>query len=556
MRLLLPGVLAVFSLLFAAGNAGVGSTPRPGRLEAFGRLPLTFEENHGQTDPSVRFVARGPDYTVLLGAADATVRLTRGAGSVRMTLVGGARAPRVTALDRQAAVSHYLRGNDPAGWRSNVPHYESVRYEQVYNGIDLIYYGNQRQLEHDFVLAPAADAEQITLEFAGAEAVDVTPDGDLLVHVNGAAVRFHKPVAYQGEGVTRTAVDARYDVDDRQQVRFALGDYDATRELVIDPVLSYSSYGGGAGSDYAYGVAVDASGSTYVTGATDSLDFPSTAGAFSRTFAGTTGVPPGGDAFVLKLDPAGALVYSTYIGGSNQDLAMAIAVDSSGNAYITGGTRSTNFPTTAGSLQPNNGNAPFSSNGDMFVTKLNAAGSGLVYSTYVGGKSFTRGFGIAVDTTGSAYVTGEAFYYFRTPNPLLDQTTTGISDAFIAKLTPSGSALEYATLLGGSDFDEGYGIAIDGSRNAYILGRTSSSNLPVQNAAQPAYGGGQDAFVAKTRATFPSPPARCRPRNALSMMRSSRNCLHPDRSPTPRFSAAVLPTAAMQSPWTRPATPS
>ena len=464
-------------------------------------LPLVFEENRGQASADARFVARGPGYTVALGDTGAAVRLS-GAATFQLALAGANAAPRLTAGKRAEGVSHYLVGNDPAKWRSDIPRYASVRYEQVYDGIDLVYYGNQKQLEHDFIVAAGADPARIAMHFPGAAAVRLDANCDLLLETGGEPARLQKPIAYQTRGSSRTEIPARFAIDERGHVGFALGDYDTSEPLVIDPILAYSTYAGGAGSDYAFGIAVDGSGNAYITGATDSSDFPVTTGAFDTSYNGTTQVPPNGDAFVLKLNPSGAVVYCTYVGGSDLDFANAIAVDSSGSAYITGRTISTNFPITPGVVQTQVGNAPFSSFGDMFVTKLDPSGSALAYSTYLAGYSLTIGYGIAVDSAGSAVVVGSAAFSFRTTNPLVTQPTAGFSDAFVAKLAPNAGSLEYATLIGGSNNDDGArSVALDADGNAYVTGTTFSNNLAVTSAAQSTYGGGGDTFVAKVSPT-------------------------------------------------------
>ena len=308
----------------------------PVGAEAFARLPLVFEENRGQAPADARFVARGPGYTVALGETAAAVRLSAGAATFQLTLVGADPAPRLTAGDRADGVSHYIIGNDPAKWRSDVPRYASVRYEQVYEGIDLVYYGNQRQLEHDFVVAAGADPSRIAMRFPGTDDVRIEAGGDLLLQAGGESVRLRKPVAYQSRRGSRADLPATFAIDGSGHVGFTLGEYDKSEPLIIDPILVYSTYAGGAGTDYAFGIAVDGSGNAYITGATDSSDFPVTTGAFDTSYNGTTNVPPNGDAFVLKLNASGAVVYCTYVGGTDVDYANAIAVDSSGSAYITG----------------------------------------------------------------------------------------------------------------------------------------------------------------------------------------------------------------------------
>jgi hypothetical protein len=461
-----------------------------------GRLPLRFEENRGQVDIGVDYVSRGPGYAVGLEASGATVWLRQGA--IRMRLAGAAHAPRAVPAERLPATSHYFLGSDAARWQHDVPNYGRVRYEQVYPGIDLEYYGRQHQLEYDFIIAPGADPGFIRLDFEGADTAEVTRDGDLVAGVNGDSLHFHKPIAYQRVGTAHRQVEARYLVASKGRIAFEVGDYDPSLPLVIDPILSYSTYFGGGLDETAYGIAVDSSGNTYITGGTYSVNFPTTAGAFDQTYSGNTNAsPPAGDVFVVKLNAAGSLVYSTYIGGSHTDKGTAIAVDSAGNAYVTGSTGSTTFPTTAGSFQPQWGNYPFSSLGDAFVLKLNPSGSALVYSSFLSGSSFNEGNGIAVDAAGSAYVTGGATFTFRTTNPLVSQSTAGGSDVFVVKIHPAGSSLVYSRLIGGSNDDVGYGIAIDPGGNAYVSGYTVSSNFAVTSPLQGTYGGGHDAVVAR-----------------------------------------------------------
>src|SRR5205807_41955 len=379
-------------------------------------------------------------------------------------------------------------------------------YDDLYPGIDLIYDGTQRHLEYDFVVRPGADPHRIALRLQGADRLEVDSQGDLVLHTAAGVIRQRKPAIYQEIGAVRKEIPGGYVLSGAQQRGFQVAAYDATRPLVIDPVLVYSTYLEGSVDDYGYGIAVDGSGNAYVTGYTVSTDFPTTAGAFQTTARGNN------DAFVAKINPSGsALVYSTYLGGNANDNGYGIAVDGSGNAYVTGSTTSPDFPTTAGAFQPDYGGAP---NGgapqDAFVTKINPSGTALVYSTYLGGNGADYGTGIAVDAQGSAYVTGYTFSSDFPTTPGAFQTAKrGNSSTFVTKFNPAGTALVYSTFLGGnggdgniSTSDVGNGITVDGSGSAYVTGSTASPDFPTTaGAVQPTFGGLEDAFVTKFNPT-------------------------------------------------------
>jgi hypothetical protein len=531
------------ALLWAAGMAllqpGPAQFERPARLSeqakglahfeqakpqivaAYGRLPLSFEANQGQSDGQVKFLSRGRGYTLFLTSTEAvlsvispqsTQRTRRehsslfsassasSAVNIRLALIGANPSPQVVGREELPGKSNYFLGNDPAKWRTNVPTYRKVEYREVYPGVSLVYYGNQRQLEYDFVVAPGADPGQIRLGVEGADRVEVDAEGDLVLQATaGGQVRFHKPLVYQEVDGARREVEGSFALrasslksairNPKSEIGFEVAVYDPTCPLVIDPVLVYSTYLGGSGDDWSWGIAVDSSGNAYVTGPTASRNFP-TANALQASNRGSN------DAFVTKLNAAGsALVYSTYLGGSGEDGGSAIAVDSSGNAYVTGLTSSRNFP-TANAVQASYGGGMY----DAFVTKLNAAGSALVYSTYLGGSDEDGGSGIAVDSSGNAYVTGMTnSSNFPTANAL-QASNRGSNDAFVTKLNAAGSALVYSTYLGGSGDEVGL-IAVDSSGNAYVTGETSSGNFPTANALQASSGGGRsDAFVTKLNA--------------------------------------------------------
>jgi Ca2+-binding RTX toxin-like protein len=468
--------------------AGQGGEPRAER--AYGELPLAFEPNAGRSGQGVDFVSHSGSGTVLLGRDEATLALGHGkhAEAISLQLAGAAPA-RPEALERLPGVVNDLRGDDPEAWRTEIATFERVRYPGVWPGTDLEYHGNQGHLEYDLRLAPGADPNQIAIRIAGADRLRLAPNGDLLITAGTETIRQRAPVAYQpgsqvgGSHATRTPVRATFALSG-DTVRFRLGDYDQHRPLVIDPlVLSYSTYLGGNAVDFSYGIAVDDSGAAYVTGHTDSSDFD-TVGKIEGDSTGT-------DAFVSKLSPDGsALEYSTYLGGNADDRAHGIAVGSSGAAYIAGDTSSSDF-NTVGTIEGDSAGL------DAFVSKLSPAGDELAYSTYLGGDGIDSAWGIAVDDSGAAYVTGDTESSdFNTVDEI--EGDSADLDAFVSKLTPVGSALSYSTYLGGGGRESGYGIAVDSSGDAYVVGSTSSSDFdtvgPIEgNSAE------LDAFVSKLR---------------------------------------------------------
>jgi beta-propeller repeat-containing protein len=484
-RLGLPLLLVVVPLA-AAGNS-------------YGRLPLSFEPNEGQTDARVKFLSRASGYTLFV-TADEAVFAGRDGSVERMRLVGANPKPRFEPLDKQPGISNYFIGNDPSKWRTNVPNYGRVALRGVYPGIDLIFYGNERQLEYDWGVAPGADPKRIHVKWEGTNHLTKNASGDLVLSASlGVSMVQRKPVILQ-EG---KRIEGGYAVHGRE-VAFELAKYDAGKPLVIDPVLVYSTYLGGSGFDDGNGIAVDGSGNAYVTGSTLSTNFPTANSLQASNGSGSINY----DAFVTKINATGsAYVYSTYLGGSGFDRGGGIAVDGSGNAYVTGSTNSTNFPTTD-PIQASYGGG----NGDAFVTKINAAGSALVYSTYLGGGGFDDGSGIAVDGSGNAYVTGgTGSTNFPTANPL-QASIGGGGDAFVTKINAAGSALVYSTYLGGRLHalvqppgvgpagDGASGIAVDGAGNAYVTGVTSSTDFPTAKPLQASLNGGLNAFVTKINA--------------------------------------------------------
>jgi len=455
--------------------------------------PLSFEPNRGQTDLQVEFLAHGLNYNVFFSNGNAV--MVAGHDVVRMTPVGANRAARGEPVDPLPGISNYFIGNDPAKWRTNVPTYAKVRYSGVYPGVDLIYYGNQRQLEYDFILQPGADPRAVVLNFESKTPPKLNSDGELVLHTSSGNLTLHKPIAYQEIGGKRQSVECAY-VQTRGRLRFSVGAYDATKTLVIDPVIVYSTYLGGsgtrgAGGDTGNGIAVDGSGNAYVAGSTMSDDFPTKDPLQARNANQSS-------AFVTKFDAAGTgLVYSTYLGSPSGSGATGIAVDKDGEAYVTGGVFGSDFPTNNAFQSKNNCSGDCE---NAFVTKLAASGAALVFSTYLGGSGPSSAAGIAVGPAGGAYVTGSTQSTdFPTKNAFQSKNNASYGTAFVTKFSPAGDALIYSTYLGGSGSDAGTAIAVEGE-SAYVTGLTYSTDFPLEHPFQDtnkAYGIGSTAFITK-----------------------------------------------------------
>ena len=479
--------------------------------------------------------------------------------ALRFKFAGGNPEALLEGADQNPGTSNYFIGNDPSRWRPNVPNYQRVLYRSLYPGIDLVFYGNSNGVEFDFNVAPGAQPEQIRLFIQGAKRFRIDASGELVMRTNAGDVRQHKPNVYQVLDGTRRTINSRYVFKGKRSLGFEIGEYDKSKPLVIDPVLDYGTFLGGTGSDEGRGIALDSNGNAHVVGRTTSFNFPVTIDAYNTTYqnsfdvfvtkmnaAGTalvystyiggqsddsgfgisldgngnayvvgstssTGFPttPGSlqpmiagntDAFVTKLNSTGtALIYSTFLGGTGSDQAAAIALDSALNAYVTGSSGSTNFPTTPGAFQTANaggGNNVV----DAFVTKLNDTGTAMVYSTYVGGTRGDVGASIAVDPLGQAFVSGStnSIDFDVTAGAL--QTAFGgsssssqfstIGDAFLTKLNDSGTGLIYSTYVGGSGDDSGLSVAVNPSGEAFICGASASFNFPVTSGVVKVSNGG------------------------------------------------------------------
>ncbi|MBX3080240.1 MAG: SBBP repeat-containing protein [Anaerolineae bacterium] len=553
----------------------------------YGQLPLSFVPNVGQTNEQARFQVNSlggtlffTPQTVVLSLPqrndtkigediEQNVAMTaneRGKTErlettesepplvVRLHLMGANAAAEIVGADPLPGIVNYFIGNDPSQWHANVPTYAGITYRGVYPGIDLHYDGHEGSLKGTYTVAAGIDPSVIRWRYEGNAGLHIDEQtGDLLITLaNGNVLREVAPTAWQEKLGSREAVETRYALEGAD-VRFEIGTYEARLPLVIDPSFVYSTYLGGGSDDVGLDIVADGSGNAYITGYTESTNFPAanalqgslsgnydafvtklsstgnaliystylggsaadygysltvdnTGNAYIAGITASTNFPTSNpfqgtragqnDAFIVKLNTAGsALLYSTYLGGSANDYGEGIAVDSNGNAYITGYTGSTNFPT----LNPFQ--AAWAGSNDTFVTKLNAAGNGLVYSTYLGGSDTDIVRDIAVDSSGNIYVTGETWSTnFPTSNPV-QGTKASQNDVFVTKMNTTGNALIYSTYLGGSGNDYGYGIAVDSSGNAYITGQTNSTNFPVLNAFQASKAGSTEAFVTKLNAT-------------------------------------------------------
>ena len=500
-------LLSSAALLFSANPARTSSVSEVAgaRLrENYGKLPLSFEENRGQTDAHVKFLSQGNGYTLLLSPGAVELNLARsqrdGHAALRMSFPGAQRSPLVTGDGRQAAISSYFVGNDPAKWVSGAPNYARVRYQKLYPGVDLVFYGNQRQLEYDLVVAPGADPGAIRMQFDGVDSMRLDSAGNLVLRTGAGELRQHRPIVYQERAGTRQSVNGRYVIQAHNRVAFEIAQYDTRKPLIIDPILTFATYLGSpsgnlqglsaAAADATYpAVAVDSYGNAYLTGwnGGSAAEFPLNIG--SVTLSAPQGGTGGGgtEVFVVKMNSTGtALAYSVVFGGGGTALGGGIAVDTLGNAYVTGYTTYTNpgppiednFPITAGAPQSSI-HGPI----NAFVTKVNAAGSALTYSTYLGGTGSDWGRGIAVDQSGNAYVTGTALEVAGTNFPLVNPISSTPAAGFLTEVNAAGTAFVYSTFLSAG---VGYGITLDSAADAHVTGTTGTVNATgiVTGAAQ------------------------------------------------------------------------
>ncbi len=486
------------SLLFGLGGVLVAVAACGAGFPAASPV-IPFESNQGQAPAEVRYLARFPGQLVVLTGS--AIELAVGGVRHRVGIRFTAAAP----LDWRGrhplpGRSHYFRGQDRKLWITGVPHYREARAESVWKGIETVCYGSRGRLEFDFIVEPGADPSRIRFRLEGAQGLRLTDEGDLLIETPAGPLRQHRPVAYQPAPDGRKFVDAAFRVSAGNAVAIQVGPYDPARKLIIDPVITFSTFWGGAGMDEALAIATDAQGNIYIAGRTDSQDLPTTQNTVQPQYA-STGFP--GDAFVTKFSPDGKQVlFSTYLGGTDSDLARAVAIGPEGDIYVAGDSESRDFPTTPGAYQGFNSSLGLTSDG--FVARLSADGSQLVYSTYLGGVFTDRVYGLAVDAAGSAYAGGssDSDDFPTTPGVFRAACRgTGLG-GFVTKLAPDGTGLVYSGRVCGSANDEVLALAVDAAGNAYAGGVTGSDDFPVTGGAlQEQFGDGvEDAFLAKISA--------------------------------------------------------
>ncbi|HLX65031.1 MAG TPA: SBBP repeat-containing protein, partial [Planctomycetota bacterium] len=515
-------------------------------------LPLTFEENIGQTHDSVKFVTRGERYAMFFRSNDVIFSLRNSKSGeaptnaiLRMKLMN-AHDSAISGQGETGSHTNYFVGNNPAKYRTNVANYSRVRYGQVYDGVDLVYYGNQNELEYDFVVAPGANPDSIQMSFQGIDKAEIDPDGNLAIRVGDNFLVQHKPVIYQMVGNEKKAISGRYELvhsSDRLKaglqtneaiVGFKLGEYDRALPLVIDPELVYATFFGDkpntsknksdhSGDEEGYAIAIDPSGAAYVVGTTTSYEFP-LVGALelvadpidhSANPQDPHIIPGAYRGFITKFAADGkTVVYSTYLSSATgdtqidpnssavtppafykQERCTGIAVDALGNAYICGFTDYASFPIK-------NALHTYSGNRDAFITKINPAGSDLLFSTYLGGEGNDEANDLAIDNAGNIVVVGRtSSQRFVLAHAIQSTHGGGTYDGFVSKFTTDGSVNIFSTYLGGTGDDSVNGVACDASGNIFLTGSTASTNFPIANPLQPVKAAGSDAFVTKMNPT-------------------------------------------------------
>ncbi len=482
-------LMATFSwagTMYASDDSRVDPAVKSKVLSTFGGLPLHFVANSGQLHESIFYYAKSNGPTIF--CTDSGLMLGFAEGNISLKFAGERPIEPKARLEFYGKVNYFI-GDDPSLWRTGIPAFAEIFYQDVFPGIDVVYSGDHGSLKYTFYLAPGSNPRNIQMVYEGVDDVRVDEKtGELVVETTYGELRDAAPVAYQVVNGVRNAVEVSFSVGNDKSVGFAVGDYNPDSMLILDP--GYSTYLGGSDAEYAYDIAVDGSGNAYVTGYTQSSNFFTSVGAYQGTLSGVS------DAFVTKFSSSGTLLYSTYFGGNGADQAVSISLDGSGNAYIGGITGSSNLPNV------NAYDTTLGGNSDAFVAKLSSSGGSLLYCTYLGGVAdYELIRGIKLYGTGNAYVIGSTNSSdFPRVSAYQSSYGGGQADAFVSIIdtTESGSAsLVYSTYLGGNDLDEGYDIDVDSSGNFYATGRTKSSNFPNVSAYQSSPGGGIDAFLTK-----------------------------------------------------------
>lgn len=466
MALALAMVVATGALLYKTGN--------PNKQNTLGQLPLFFEENIGQTDKQVKFLTRGPGYTMFLTQEEAVIKFRsddKDSNPEVLTLKmnGAEERARVSGIQELPAKANYLKGGDPKKWRTGVSTFQKVKYEDLYPGIDVVYYGNQGRLEYDFIVEPGADYKTISMTFQGSKDVRIDKEGSLVIRTEKAEVIQKAPFVYQEINGQRKEIASNYVIKENR-VGFEVAAYDTQRPLVIDPILLYGSYVGGSSYEGVNNLAVASNGRLVLAGDTASLDFPTNSPLYAANQGNT-------DVFVMEFKANGrSLEYSTYIGGISRDRAFAVATADDGSTYVTGESLSSDFPVTAGAYQ-----ATRSSGADVFLLKLKPKGKAIEYSTFLGGTGNDIGLGLVVAGPESVLLSGRTSSTNFPVKNAVQAAFGGYHDAFLAKVDTSqsgASSLVYSTYIGGSDWDEGLRVDVDAAGNAYVVGDTASTDFP------------------------------------------------------------------------------
>ncbi len=493
------GPISIFSVHAAIAPQRIAAPEKATAMML--KLPLSFEENVGQTNGNAKFIARAPGFTLFATPTEMVTVMNPIAPAkeraiVRTQLAGADRSARLRGEDEQSVKSNYLVGNDPKKWVSGAAHYARVRQAGVYPGVDLVYHGDNAGLEYDFVVAPGADPTRIRLIFSGTEKIVIDSNGDLKLITKQGELTQRKPIVYQDFDGERRSVASEYVRLGKHEVGFKIGAYDRLIELVIDPVVEYATYFGGSGSDFAKAIAVDNSGNAYIAGTTNSTDFPVVAPAIKATNASFNTL-----IFVSKINTVtNTLIYSTYLGGALGTFDVsAIAVDGGGSLYVAGSTGASDFPIVNG-FQPANAGGV-----DAILAKLSPSGGLISFSTYLGGSSSDIANGLAIDNSGKAYIVGQTDSIDFPTKSAMQSTINGLADAYIVKIDTAAKTLVYSTYLGGSSLDKAFGVAVDSTGHTYVAGQTLSTDFPTTSGAyQQGYQqlsvGSPDGFVSKISA--------------------------------------------------------
>ncbi|MCY6354154.1 SBBP repeat-containing protein [Clostridium sp. ZS2-4] len=467
-------------------------------------IPSTFIYNEGQVDSKVKYYIKGSSCAIYFTQEEVVLtflheKLPKDKMNseemictvFHLQFAGANSDVRIEGENKCKGTVNYFKGNDSSKWHTQIATYEKIIYKELWSGVDLVFYGMNGELKYDFILQPGASVEDIGFIYKGCDEISIDEKGNLIIENEFGVIIDEKPISYQQIDDKKIMVESNFVLKKKENNKSVYGfkisdNYNPNYPVIIDPQILYSSYLGGSGDDYGYGIAVDNAGNVYVTGFTYSSDFPTDNG-FDTNLSGSV------DVFVTKIDGAASIVYSSYLGGSGSDRGYGIAVDNAGNVYVTGDTSSTDFPTDNGF------DTTLSGGLDAFVTKIDGAPS-IVYSSYLGGSSYDSGYGIAVDNAGNVYVTGDTSSTdFPTDNGF-DTALKGSSDVFVTKIDGAPSIV-YSSYLGGSDYDYGYGIAVDNVGNVYVTGDTSSTDFPTDNGFDTTLKGSVDAFVTKIDGT-------------------------------------------------------